>query len=129
MLDTLLPGNTIFFRFDKATEVPLAVTGMADMQVGTETRIQEWYADLYLRADDPSLQQFLEIRTDLMSGDWLPPVNFAHSNNLWSVDNAAWVITEQDEIEYSEWSLRVKLPPLPIDSPVFLRYSVREESE
>ena len=124
-LDSLLLANDpIFFRFDKATSVPLAVSGMDEMQVGTQTRIQEWYIDLYLRADDPSIEQFLEIR--IMSDDWLPPVNFAHSNNLWSVDNAAWTIIEQDEIEYSEWSLRVKLPPLPINAPVFLRYSVRE---
>ncbi len=128
VLDTLLPGNAIFFRFDKATGVPLAVGGADEMEVATQIRVQEWFANLYLRADDPSIEQFLEIRESLMS-DWLPPVTFAHSNNLWSVDNLDWGIAEQDEIEYSEWSLRVKLPPLPVDSNVFLRYSVRDLSE
>ena len=34
-----------------------------------------------------------------------------------------------NETDYSEWSLRVKLPPLSIDAPVFLRYSVRDDLE
>ncbi len=129
-IDTLLSTDSpIFFRFDKATTVPLAVEGADEMQVGFKLRKQEWFANFYLRAEDPTIHPFLEIRTDLMSGDWLPPATFAYSNQIWSVGNPDWGITGQDEIDYSEWSLRVKLPPLPIDSPVFLRYSVRDDLE
>jgi len=129
-IDTLLPTDApIFFRFDRATEVPLAVEGADEMQVGSKLRKQEWFANFYLRAEDPTIHPFLEIRTDLMSGDWLPPATFAYSNQTWSVDNTGWSIAGQDETDYSEWSLRVKLPPLPINSPVFLRYSVRDDLE
>ena len=64
-----------------------------------------------------------------MSGDWMPPAEFAYSNQVWSIGNPDWGIGEQTETDYSEWHLRVKLPPLPIDAPVFLRYSVRDDLE
>ena len=129
VVDTLLLGDDpIFFRFDRATE-PLAVTGRHDMVVYPQDRLQEWYANFLLRAEDPTIEQFLEVRENLMSGDWLPPVAFSYSNHVWSVDNADWSISSQTEEIYTEWLLRVRLPQWPVDAPVYLRYSVRDFSK
>ncbi|MDF7808878.1 DUF5060 domain-containing protein [Pontiellaceae bacterium B12219] len=89
----------------------------------------EWIANLYLRAGDPGIQPFLEIREDLLASSWHPAANFTFSNNAWYVDSPDWNIETQTDTGQSEWSLRVKLPQLPVDAPVFLRYSVRDLSE
>jgi hypothetical protein len=130
-LDTLLSTQSpIFFRFDRATNsIPLAVTNGAAMQVAMEVRKQSWYADLYLRAEDPTIHPFLEIRTNLMTGTWFPPAEFTFTNQYWLIDNPDWNIQQQTEEEFSEWKLHLKLPNLPINAPVYLRYSVRDDLE
>lgn len=129
LLNTMLSSDApIFFRFDH-TNHPLAVTGAADMQVSTEAGGQEWYADMHLRAGDPSVQPFIEVRYDLVSGGWLPAASFSFSNNTWLVDAPDWGLLAQSEVEPAEWHIRVALPSLPLDAPVFLRYGVRDCSE
>jgi hypothetical protein len=99
------------------------------MQVAMEVRKQSWYADLYLRAEDPTIHPFLEIRTNLMAGTWFPPAEFTFTNQYWLIDNPDWNIQQQTEEEFSEWKLHLKLPSLPINAPVYLRYSVRDDLE
>jgi hypothetical protein len=102
-------------------------TGDVHASAGDEE--QEWIASLFLRANDPTVQPFIEIRENLLSTSWQPAANFTFSNNAWYVDNPDWNIETQSEAGSSEWNLRVKLPRLPIDASVFLRYSVRDLSE
>jgi len=129
LTDSLLLGdNPLFFRFDRAVE-PLAVTGQQDMIVYPEDRVQVWYLDLYLRAEDLVIEQTIEIAEDQEPIAWQIPATFTYSNNVWSVDNSDWVIISQSEELYTEWVLRVKLPVWPVGSPVSFRYSVRDISE
>ncbi|MDF7823004.1 PA14 domain-containing protein [Pontiellaceae bacterium B12227] len=126
-IDTRMNSDQpIFFRLD-CTQA--AVTNMNDMDVYPEDRNQEWFAVFHLRAEDPTIQPFIEIRPSLTSGDWQAPAVFSYSNNVWTVDQPEWSISSQTEELYSEWMLRVKLPDWPLSAPVFLRTGVRDYSE
>ncbi|MDF7801998.1 DUF5060 domain-containing protein [Pontiellaceae bacterium B1224] len=90
---------------------------------------QKGYINLNLRGGDHFINPYIEIREDLLSDDWLPPAILIHSNNVWRVDNVDWNIEEQNEVEPSKWSLRVKLPSNLINTSVFIRYGIRDVSQ
>jgi len=123
-VDSLLQTkDPIFFRFDK-TSVPLAVHGLDDMQLSVQMRVQEWFIDLYLRAEDPTLHLFLEIQVD--GGEW-QRVDFNYAGKTWYTDDPNWIILEQTEEAFSEWKLQLKLPRIPVNAPVAIRYGVEED--